>query len=69
GLIGFFNDLHKGRDTGKTWLWIIDISAILMTLISLTGLVLLLFLKKRRNAGLLLAIVGLIVVILFYWVF
>ena len=47
GIMGFVNDLHKGRDTGKVWLWIIDISAILMTLISLTGLILLLFLKKR----------------------
>ena len=69
GLMGFFNDLHKGRDTGKTWLWIIDGSAILMTVISLTGLALLLFLKKRRNAGLLIAIVGLILVVSIYWFF
>ena len=38
--MGFFavlNDLHKGRDSGKAWAMIIDISAVLMTLVSLTG--------------------------------
>ena len=58
GIMGFVNDLHKGRDTGKVWLWIIDISAILMTLISLTGLILLLFLKKKRLSGIVLLIIG-----------
>jgi hypothetical protein len=60
GLMGFVNDLHKGRDTGKTWLLVIDIAAILMTIISFSGLILLLFLKKKRLAGLFLIIVGII---------
>lgn len=69
GLMGFINDLHKGRDTGKTWLWVIDISAILMTLVSLSGLILLLFLKKKRLSGLLLLILGfaLIYITYHYW--
>lgn len=58
GLIGFLNDLHKGRDTGRTWLWVIDIAAVLMVLISLTGLVLLFYLKKKRLAGIFLLIIG-----------
>jgi hypothetical protein len=58
GFMGFVNDLHKGRDTGKTWQWFIDISAILMVIISLTGLVLLLYIKKKRLAGIILAFVG-----------
>ena len=58
GLMGFINDLHKGRDTGKTWLLIIDISAILLILISFSGLVLLIFLKKKRIAGILLIAIG-----------
>ena len=62
GLMGFFNDLHKGRDTGKAWLWVIDISAILMTLISLTGLILLLYIKKKRLAGIALLLIGLVIV-------
>lgn len=58
GLVAIMNDLHKGRDTGRSWSWVIDASAIFMTLISATGLILLLFLKKRRVNGLILAGVG-----------
>lgn len=53
--MGFFaivNDLHKGRDTGGAWSWVIDISAALMILVSLTGLTLIFFLKRRRFTGL-----------------
>jgi hypothetical protein len=60
------NDLHKGRDTGSTWLWVIDISSILMTIVSVTGLILLLFLKKKRLSGLLLLLLGLIAVSIIY---
>ncbi|WP_111307824.1 PepSY-associated TM helix domain-containing protein [Confluentibacter sediminis] len=66
GLMGFFNDLHKGRDTGKAWLWTIDVSAILMTIISLTGLILLLFIKKKRTAGVALLFAGLILIYIIY---
>ena len=64
GFMGFVNDLQKGRDAGKIWLLLIDIAAILMVLISLTGLMLLLFIKKKRVAGIVLAIIG---VIIMYW--
>lgn len=66
GLMGFVNDLHKGRDTGKVWAWVIDVSAILMTLISLTGLVLLLFIKKKRMAGIILLVAGALLMYLLY---
>jgi hypothetical protein len=46
------NDLHKGRDTGVAWKWLIDGSAVLMTLVSITGLALIFFLAKRRVSGL-----------------
>lgn len=55
GLIAAINDLHKGRDTGRAWSWLIDASAVLMTLVSLTGLVLIWFVKRRRLSGLMLA--------------
>jgi uncharacterized protein len=67
GTMAFFNDLHKGRDTGKAWLWVIDLSAILMTIISLTGLILLLFIKRKRWSGLLLLLIGLLLSIAVYW--
>lgn len=66
GLVGFMNDLHKGRDTGKTWAWVIDIAAGLMVLISLTGLILLLFIKRKRMNGLTLLAAGTAIVYLLY---
>ncbi|HLO79485.1 MAG TPA: PepSY-associated TM helix domain-containing protein [Chitinophagaceae bacterium] len=68
GLFGIMNDLHKGRDSGKAWKWVIDISAVLMILVSLTGLVMLFFLKKKRVSGVLVAIAGTILILLIYWI-
>jgi hypothetical protein len=58
GFVAILNDLHKGRDTGKTWSKVIDVSALLLTLVSLTGLILVLYLHKRRLSGLLLLAAG-----------
>jgi uncharacterized protein len=70
GIWGVLNDLHKGRDAGKLWKWVIDISAVLMILVSLTGLLMLFFLKKKRMAGFLVAIAGAILTLIIYkvWV-
>jgi uncharacterized protein len=56
--VAILNDLHKGRDTGTKWSAVIDFSAILMSLVSLTGLSLIFFLNKRRLSGLILVAVG-----------
>ncbi len=66
GLIAVINDLHKGRDTGKTWSWVIDASAVLLTLVSLTGLLLIFFVYKKRTSGLVLAAVATLVCVLLY---
>jgi hypothetical protein len=58
GFVAVLNDLHKGRDTGAAWAWVIDASAVLMALISLTGLVLLFYLKRRRIPGVVVGLVG-----------
>ncbi len=58
GLIAIVNDLHKGRDTGKAWAGVIDVSAILMVLVSVSGLVLIFFLHKRVRAGLIALAIG-----------
>jgi hypothetical protein len=70
-LVAILNDLHKGRDTGKKWSAVIDFSAVLMTLVSLTGLTLIFFLNKRRVSGLLLVAVGALLCCLVYflWIF
>ena len=70
GIVAVLNDLHKGRDTGDVWSKIIDVSAGLMTLVSLTGLILIFFLQKRRMPGLIAVGIGavLCLVVYFVWV-
>jgi hypothetical protein len=70
GLAAVLNDLHKGRDSGKAWGWLIDASAVFMTFVSVSGIVLILFLQKRRFSGLAAAAVGLAMCYLVYvmWV-
>jgi hypothetical protein len=70
GFVGVINDLHKGRDTGHTWSVFIDVCALLLVLVSLTGFLLILFLKKKRLSGLAVAVCGLFVAWLVYriWV-
>ena len=58
GLVAVLNDLHKGRDTGPGWSVVIDVSAVFMTVVSLTGLVLLFYLKLRRKPGVAVALAG-----------
>ena len=66
GFVAIINDLHKGRDTGKTWSFMIDLSAVLMTFVSLTGIVLLWFVKRRRFSGFILAGVCAVICYLIY---
>ncbi|HQR93960.1 MAG TPA: PepSY-associated TM helix domain-containing protein [Sediminibacterium sp.] len=70
GAIGVLNDLHKGRDSGAKWAILIDVSAILMILISLTGIILLLYIKRKRISGIVWALIGLALAYLVYqiWV-
>jgi hypothetical protein len=70
GLVAVLNDLHKGRDSGKGWSWVIDVSAGFLALVSLSGLVMLFFLKKKRLNGIMYAIVGGIILYIVYsvWV-
>jgi uncharacterized protein len=70
GLVAVLNDLHKGRDTGPVWSVVVDVSAVVLTIISLTGLVLIFFLKLRRGPGLVVSLVGaaVVVVICLLWV-
>ena len=58
-IIAVMNELHKGRDSGATWkLVVIDGSAILLALFSISGFGLLFYLKKRRQPGLWTAFIG-----------
>jgi len=41
GWISYFNDLHKGRNTGSAWSWFIDVFAVACFVFAVTGLFLL----------------------------
>jgi uncharacterized protein len=48
GALGVLNDLHRGRDAGRSWAWLIDVAGVFLVLLSLTGLGLLFYLRKVR---------------------
>lgn len=58
GLLGVLNDIHKGSDTATLWKWIIDISAIVMVVVSLTGFIMIFFISRRKQPGLIAALIG-----------
>jgi len=63
GWVDVINDLHKGRDTGVIWSVVIDATAILLTLVALTGFVLIFWIRRRRAAGLWLSLIGTLVIL------
>ena len=65
-LITVLNDLHKGRHTGTTWSWVIDISAVIGVLVTLSGFVLIFFLRLKRTTGLTVATVGTLLFVALY---
>ena len=52
------NNLHRGRNTGSAWRWLIDLSAALIVLACATGMVLWLALPRRRVLGIIAFAVG-----------
>jgi hypothetical protein len=70
GLLGRLDDLHKGFDSGRLWFWIIDVTALLLTISALTGTVTLLYFRARRRSGFIVAALGVISIVMLYliWV-
>lgn len=50
GWVAYFNDLHKGRDTGTAWRWFIDVFAVACVVFSVSGLLLLQRQAQRRSS-------------------
>jgi len=67
GFLGRLDDLHKGFDSGRTWFWVIDFTAILLTVSSLTGMITLLSLKHRRRSGFIVGGLGVAMVVVIYF--
>jgi hypothetical protein len=69
GWVAVLNDLHKGRDSGSTWSWVIDVSAAFLVVVSLTGLLMQFFLRRRRRSAFASVAVGsILTVVLTLWV-
>lgn len=66
GWAGILGDLHRNADSGKLWKWVLDIGSFLLALSSLSGLILILTLPKRRALGLLALAAGTVLVLAVY---
>ncbi|TFL15705.1 hypothetical protein CSC67_02985 [Pusillimonas caeni] len=50
GWVAYFNDLHKGRNTGAAWSWFIDVFAAACLVFAVTGLFLMTMHAANRKA-------------------
>jgi len=66
GYLALLNDLHKGRDSGLLWRWLIDITAIACLFFALTGFYLLLKMPSKKSIGNGLALLGGMMAVLAY---
>ncbi len=69
GWLAVMNDLHKGRNSGDGWSWVIDISAGVMMLVSLSGFALLFYIRRRRLTGVVTAVAGTILLYVIWLLF
>ena len=67
GFVGVMNDIHKGRNANSAWRWAIDVSAVLLIVVSVTGLTMQFFMRKRRRSALWLAAAGSVVAAVLIW--
>jgi len=65
-LLALVNDLHKGRYSGKVWSWLIDISAMLIALFTLTGIVILFQNAKHRRKASFILFIGALTPVVIY---
>lgn len=66
-VVSLINDLHRGKNSGTAWRWLIDISAVLILALSLAGYILFLSIKSRLVTHLLLTAASLAVLIALIW--
>lgn len=65
--VSMLNDLHRGKNSGLAWSWLIDISAIIVIALSLAGYILFLSIKTRLVTHLVLTAASLALIILLIW--
>jgi uncharacterized protein len=68
GFMGVINDLHKGRDTRRSWKWMIDVIGIGLVFVSLSGVFLQFFLRKRRRSAFASVAIGTVIMAGLTWI-
>ena len=69
GWVAYFNDLHKGRDTGTVWRWFLDIFSVACLIFCITGLLLLLKQAKHRVSTWPITTLGIVIPVVILLVF
>jgi hypothetical protein len=69
GLMAIVQDLHRGKNSGLPWRWVIDLSAWLVLGLSLIGYVLFFSLRFRLKTSLILTAASLAVLVGIAWLF
>ena len=65
--VSLLNELHRGKNASTAWSWLIDISAILILLLSIAGYILFLSIKTRLVTHLTLTAVSIALLIWLIW--
>lgn len=65
--VSLIKDLHRGKNSGIAWSWFIDISAIIILILSIAGFILFLSIKSRLITHLLLTALSLVVLMILIW--
>lgn len=68
GFVNAMRDLHTGSDSGSAWSLIIDIAAVFLVAVSITGLGIQLLMRKRRRSALLWMAGGTTIVVILMWI-
>ncbi len=69
GTLAMINDLHKGRYSGAVWFWLLDVSAALITLFAITGIIILFQGKKNKKIGVFLSVLGILTPVFLFLIF
>ena len=67
GFVNAMRDLHTGSDSGTAWGLVIDVAAVFLIVVSVTGIGIQLLMRKRRNLALVLAAAGTVATVAGGW--
>ena len=65
--VSLINDLHRGKNSGTAWSWFIDITSIIILILSIAGYVLFLSIKTRLMTHLVLTALSILAFIVLIW--